>query len=127
MGTRKFAKSLDTQSIKYLETKRRFLEFARTLDSEDRENNIETWRSMVSFLTTLVAVEHWNRKHIYEMFIDCIDDEDTDLSSEAIDVLIDYEGTICGDCSIESVPRFPGEPEDPLAFRQYLYAGIWLK
>jgi len=75
----------------------------------------------------LVAVENWNRKHIYEMFIDCIDDEDADLSSEAIAVLIEYEGAICGDCSIESVPRFPGEPEDPFAFRRYLYAGIWLQ
>lgn len=69
----------------------------------------EEWVALNGFVTELMK-SGWTRRDVYHLAVDIM--KDPQLTERAGDELYDFLTSLTGDCSPESILRFPGDPED---------------
>ena len=84
-----------------------------------------SWKAFNEFVMDL-ASRGWTRRDVYELTLEILNDQELQLAERSRDELLDFEGSLRGDCAPECIPRFPNDPEDVEELARVARSKDWL-
>ena len=101
------------------------IELAKKLSNETRSSLLHE-ELLYDFIRELIS-NGWDRNNIYLLVRSVQMENYENLNEAVLDFLYDIETSIIGDCHINCIFRFPGEPIGDEELLEYVRSRKWMK